>query len=235
MKHQEKAFTYKILSSLLAAALLSLSACGSSADVGQSQSDSSTSRPSNKEIPENKGGKNILIAYFAVAENSKVDVVSSSSVLVKNGRGRGYTRVLADDIKNVVGGDLFSIKTSVKYPADGDAVIDQAADEQDAKDRPKLTSHIKNLDKYDTIFIGYPNWWYDMPMVIYSFFDEYDFSGKTIIPFNTHNGSRFSNTIETIQKLEPKANVVTDGFTVNFSDAPNAGKDVAAWLRKLGY
>ena len=93
------------------------------------------------------------------------------------------------------GGILFSIRTSVVYAADGGELIDYAAQEQEENARPELTTHIENLDGYDTIFIGYPNWWADLPMAVYSFFDEYDFSGKTIIPFNVHNGSRFSRTI----------------------------------------
>lgn len=82
---------------------------------------------------------------------------------------------------------------------------------------------------------GHAIWWYDMPQVLYSFFDEYDFSGKTIIPFNVHNGSRFSGTIETIQELEPEATVMTDGFTVNERDVPDAAGDVADWLEGIGY
>ena len=94
---------------------------------------------------------------------------------------------------------LYSIDTSVEYPVN--TLIDYAADEQEKSARPELINHIENFDQYDTIFIGYPTWWYDLPMVMYSFFDEYDFSGKTIIPFNTHNGSRFSGTIQTIEQL----------------------------------
>ena len=74
-----------------------------------------------------------------------------------------------------------------------------------------------------------------MPQVLYSFFDEYDFSGKTIIPFNVHNGSRFSGTIETIQELEPEASIITDGFTVNERDVPDAAGDIADWLEGIGY
>ena len=81
---------------------------------------------------------------------------------------------------------------------------------------------------------GHAIWWYDMPRVLYSFFDEYDFSGKTIIPFNVHNGSRFSGTIETIQELEPDAEVITDGFTVSERDVAEEAGDVAEWLRGLG-
>lgn len=134
-----------------------------------------------------------------------------------------------------VGGDLFSIRTSVVYPADDGELIDYAAQEQEENARPELTTHIENLDGYDTIFIGYPNWWADLPMAVYSFFDEYDFSGKTIIPFNVHNGSRFSRTIQTIQELEPDATVVEDGFTVSEQTVADAAEDVAAWLEGLGY
>lgn len=81
--------------------------------------------------------------------------------------------------------------------------------------------------------MGYPNWWYDMPMALYSFFDEYDLSGKTVIPFNVHNGSRFSSTIQTIQELEPGANVVTDGFTVSERNVAEAAADVDEWLKGL--
>lgn len=133
------------------------------------------------------------------------------------------------------GGDLFSIRTSVVYPADGGELIDYAAQEQEENARPELTTHIENLDGYDTIFIGYPNWWADLPMAVYSFFDEYDFSGKTIIPFNVHNGSRFSRTIQTIQELEPDATVLEDGFTVSEQTVAEAAEDVAAWLEGLGY
>lgn len=133
------------------------------------------------------------------------------------------------------GGNLFSIRTSVVYPADGGELIDYAAQEQEENARPELTTHIENLDGYDTIFIGYPNWWADLPMAVYSFFDEYDFSGKTIIPFNVHNGSRFSRTIQTIQELELDATVVEDGFTVSEQTVADAAEDVAAWLEDLGY
>ena len=133
------------------------------------------------------------------------------------------------------GGDLFSLRTSVVYPADGGELIDYAAQEQEENARPELTTHIENLDGYDTIFIGYPNWWADLPMAVYSFFDEYDFSGKTIIPFNVHNGSRFSRTIQTIQELEPDATVLEDGFTVSEQTVAEAAEDVAAWLEGLGY
>lgn len=206
-------------------------------EVGsQSEVDNQTS---NEEVivdsTQNSESK-ILIAYFAVAENRDVDAISSASVVKEdNGEVSGLVRILAMDIQNVTAGDLFSIKTSVKYPGDIGDLIEYADKELEENVRPELTSHIENLDDYDVIYIGYPTWWYDMPMVMYSFFDEYDFSGKTIIPFNSHNGSRFSGTIETIQELEPDATVITDGFTVNQNGVIDATGDVEEWLEGLHY
>lgn len=227
---------------LSAVMLLSLVACGNRADdMGK---ENKTPSPNNSENTGNKSGfqedsvnkdGKILIAYFAEAENSEVDAVASPSIVTINGNTVGRMRALADMIQAKTGGDLFSIQTSVDYPADIGALIEYAADEQENNVRPELTSHMENLDEYDTIFIGYPNWWYDMPMVLYSFFDEYDFSGKTIIPFNSHNGSRFSSTIQTIQELEPNATVITDGFTISERNVADAENDINEWLNGLGY
>lgn len=158
-----------------------------------------------------KGSGKILIAYFTAAENSGVDAVSSASYTDIDGTAVGRLRAVADMIQENTGGELFSIQTSVVYPADGGKLIDYASEEQEKNARPELTSQIEDLDQYDTIFIGYPTWWYDMPQVLYSFFDTYDFSCKTVIPFNVHNGSRFSGTIDTIKELEPDAVVIEDG------------------------
>ena len=122
-----------------------------------------------------------------------------------------------------------------QYPLDHDTLVDQAAQEQDDEARPQLAGQIEATDQYDTILLGYPNWWGDMPMPLYTFFEEYDFSGKTIIPFNSHNGSRLSGTIDTIAELEPDADVIEDGFTVNERDVPDAAGDIADWLDEIGY
>ncbi|WP_349673218.1 flavodoxin [Lacrimispora sp.] len=227
----------------------SLAACGNSqndttsASVSQepitSQSAQAAQLPekdaSSSGEDESGSGSKILIAYFTAAENSGIDAVTSASYTTVNGTSVGRVRAVADMIAAETGGELFSIQTSVVYPTDGGELIDYAAGEQDANARPELTRQIENLDQYDAIFIGYPNWWYDMPMVMYSFFEKYDFAGKTIIPFNVHNGSRFSSTIKTIQELEPEATVVEDGFTVSERTVADAAGDVASWLDELGY
>lgn len=212
--------------------ITSFTACGNSNEAKNDSNNSSTT--SSKAISVNTD-ENVLIAYFAVAENSDVDAISSASVSNVNGETKGRMTALAEMIQEKTGGDLFSIKTSVKYPGDGAKLIEYAQTEQDDDIRPELTSHIDNFDDYNVVFVGYPTWWYDLPQIMYSFFDEYNFSGKTIIPFNSHNGSRFSGTIETIQELEPDATVVTDGFTVNEKDVPDAKSDIDAWLSGMGY
>ena len=164
-----------------------------------------------------------------------MDAVSSASVVTVNGEAKGCVQAVAEMIQEGTGGDLFSIQTEFDYPGNIGALIEYADGEQARNDRPALATHIENLDDYDVIFIGYPNWWYDMPMAMYTFFEEYDFTGKTIIPFNTHRGSRFSSTISTIAELEPEATVIEDGFTFPGDNAADAAKDVAAWLEELEY
>ena len=247
-----KSLRNRALALLLAAMLpLSLTACASGSPAAtaaptqapQSAAPAATDAPAETpetgepetDQPEAADAGGILIAYFTAAENSGVDAVASASYTTLDGEAVGRVQALAERIQQNVGGDLFSIRTSVVYPADGGELIDYAAQEQEENARPELTTHIENLDGYDTIFIGYPNWWADLPMAVYSFLDEYDFSGKTIIPFNVHNGSRFSRTIQTIQELEPDATVVEDGFTVSEQTVAEAAEDVAAWLEGLGY
>lgn len=219
---------------MAAAVVFSLAACGSDKrEVSGSPEQAREETASENAEPASDG--KILIAYFTAAENSGVDAVSSASYSMVNDKAVVRLRSIADMIQAETGGELFSIRTSVVYPSDGGELIDYAAKEQEEDARPELTNHIEGLDEYGTIFVGFPNWWADLPQVLYSFFDEYDFSGKTIIPFNVHNGSRFSGTIETIQELEPEATVITDGFTVNERDVSEAADDVADWLEGIGY
>ena len=105
--------------------------------------------------------------------------------------------------------------------------------EIDNNARPKLATHIQNLNDYDVVFIGFPNWWYNMPMPLYSFFDEYDFGGKSVIPFCTHGGSRFSDAIKTIRELEPKASVL-DGYAIPRDRVSEAKPNVLNWLKRIG-
>lgn len=179
-----------------------------------------------------------MVIYFSYYENAilpnGVDASASASVQVWNGKNTGNTGVVANIISEKVGGDIHPILVADKYPADYDETVSRGRDEQNRNYRPQLINHIENFNDYDTFFIGYPNWWYDMPMALYSFFDEYDFSGKTIIPFVTSGGSGFSNTINHIKSLEPNANVL-DGLNISGRRVQGAEKRVEEWLKNLNY
>ena len=197
----------------------------SSADV------SNTSGPEEHDTEENK----ILVAYFTYGENAPlangVDASTSASIQYRGDALTGNTGLVADMIAGAAGGDLFSILTAEQYPDNYDDTLDTAQAEKGS--RPELASRIDSLDSYNTVFLGFPNWWGDMPMAVYSFLDEYDFSGKTIVPFVTSGGSGFSNTIRAIESAESNATVL-DGLSINGSHAPQAEDDVADWLARLG-
>lgn len=175
----------------------------------------------------------VLVTYFTWPEPDGTDTNTGASRVISNGKLYGNTEYIAHLISGATGGDLFAIKTERTYPSPHRALIDAAKAEAEAKQYPKLTTHISNLKDYDIIFVGYPNWWYDMPMAIYSFFNEYDFSGKTIIPFVTHSGSRFSQSMETIAGIEKNAKVI-QGPSVSARSVPQAKKDVVKWLEEHG-
>lgn len=183
-------------------------------------------------VAEGAKGK-ALVVYFSVPETDGVDASSGASRQVVNGKVMGNTQYVASIISEATGSDLFEIKTTHTYPASHKALIDAAKVEIENNARPKLATHIKNLDDYDVVFVGFPNWWYDMPMAIYSFFDEYDFSGKTVMPFCTHGGSRFSGAIKTIRELEKNATVL-NGYSIARDRVPNSKDGVLKWLEKIG-
>ncbi|PKL24179.1 MAG: flavodoxin [Spirochaetae bacterium HGW-Spirochaetae-3] len=176
-------------------------------------------------------GSRILVAYFSMPESAGVDAVAGASRVVADGKVYGNTQWVADRILEATGGDRFVIETAQEYPGEHAALVDRGADEKERNARPRLKTSIGTLDAYDVVFIGYPIWWADLPMPLYSFFDEHDFSGKMIIPFSTHGGSGFADTISTIAALEPKAAVARNGFTVSRNSVSRSGGDVAAWVR----
>ena len=106
-------------------------------------------------------------------------------------------------------------------------------DEQAAGIRPELASRLENLQRYDTIFLGYPIWNADLPMPVYTFLETYDLSGKTIVPFTVHGGSGFAGTIQTIQALQPGADVREDGFSISRNRVLEAPASVSEWAAAL--
>lgn len=185
------------------------------------------------ENTEASAGSNILIVYFTVPETDGVDTVASASRVATENGVAGNTEFIAMEIQKNLGGDLFAIETVQEYPGSHDPLLEFAYNEKSDDARPELSAHIESLDGYDYIFVGFPNWNADLPMPLYTFFEEYDFSGKTIIPFVTHGGSGFSGTIRTIQSLEPDATVIEAGLSISRNNVPNAQADVKSWTDLL--
>lgn len=179
---------------------------------------------------------NVLIAYFSVPEyvdTEGIDANAGASVVVREGQVMGNLEYMADVIQQTIGGDLFRIETVEEYPLDHEPLVDQAAEEQEEEARPELSTQIENPDQYDTILLGYPNWWGDMPMALYTFLEEYDFSGKTIIPFTAHGGSGFSDTVDTIAELQPDAEVSDEGLSISRNDVAEAQEEISSWAQGL--
>ncbi|WP_368488491.1 flavodoxin [Clostridium sp. BJN0013] len=145
----------------------------------------------------------------------------------------GNTEVIANIIKENVGGELLQIKTVKSYPTNYDGVVDKARQEQNTEYRPELTVKVTDMDSYDIIYIGYPNWCSTIPMAVFTFFESYDFSRKTIIPFCTHGGGGMGRSTTDIKKLCPNSNVL-EGLAIRGSSVNKARKDVSAWLSKIG-
>lgn len=166
-------------------------------------------------------------------ENNESDL-ETGNVLIVYFSQTGNTETVANIIHDNVGGDIVKLETTEAYPSDYDELVDYAQQEQQEDARPELSTVIENIEQYDTIFLGYPNWWGDMPMAIYTFLDTYDLSGKTIAPFITHGGSGLSGTPENIQEEELNASV-TEGLAIDGDEASDSSEDVVEWLNSLGF
>lgn len=164
-------------------------------------------------------------------KDADIDALSSASITVVDGQAQGNVQTIAQMIQKTIGGELFSIKTNSTYPIDYEQLIEQGEKEKGEKYRPELASHVEDMEKYEIVFLGYPNCWYDMPMAVYSFFEEYDFKDKKVIPFATSAGGGFSDTIDTIEKLIPEAEVVRDGFHIPMDNVAKAQPQVEEWLK----
>lgn len=229
-----------ILAALAASAMIvSVAGCGSQEASSASSSAQTVAQADTSEgTAQAKTGSKILVVYFTYPENANlpdnVDASTRASVQKVDDKITGNTALVASQIQKDLNADIFSIQVKDKYPGTYDETVNLAKQEQADKIRPELVTHISNLADYDTIFIGYPNWWGDMPMALYTFFDEYDFSGKTIIPFSTSGGSGLSNTVNEIKQLEPNAKV-EGATTFAAQDTTDAKSAVESWLKDINY
>ena len=211
--------------------ILSLVACGNSSPAKTASADDANSGNSQvndtAQNEQTKGDRKMLVAYFSLAgEQYGVGVVEE-----------GNTAIIAQMIAEQTGADLFEIKPKTPYPTTYQELLDVSRQEMTDKARPEIADTVDNMDDYDTIFIGYPNWWGDMPMIVYNFLESYDLSGKTVVPFCTHGGSGLSNTESKIADIT--GGTMKDGFEILGTTAQNdretAKKEVTQWLRKGGF
>jgi flavodoxin len=145
----------------------------------------------------------------------------------------GNTRGIARQIHQRTGGDLFEIELVNPYSRNYSTCVDDALRDQRANARPALKTHVGNMAQYDVIILGYPNWWASIPMPVASFLEEYDFAGKTVIPFCSHGGGRFGQSLTVIAKLISRAKV-GDALSVHYSGGSSLSNDISAWLRRNG-
>lgn len=233
-----------------------------SAGGGLKDTQEALSEESAQEISENIAktesytGSNILIAYFTWADNTNVedkdaavqsalshydsvgdsadydgvDATTSASVLPP-----GNTAQMAEWIWQRTGGDLFSITVTEPYSSDYDECLDRAADEKAENARPELVNHIDNMDDYDVVFLGFPNWWYTAPMAVFSFIEEYDLSGKIVVPFCAHGTGGLAASVRDITAALPDSAEVLDPIGVYRADISSAETAINEWLDNLGF
>ena len=234
----------KLLSLLLAAAAaLPLAACGAvggppapspSPAPGVEAERPATGGDSDSQVPEGAGESNILVAYFSWADNSAldgdVDAVSSPSVIPP-----GNVQQLASWVQEETGGDLFVIRTADPYPSDWDACLARANEERGNDARPELADHVENPDRYDTVFLGYPNWWYGVPMALLTFLEETDLSEKDVYLFCSHGTGGLARSVEIIAGAAPAASISDSIFDCYEEDAAASEADIRAWVQALGF
>ena len=230
--------------------LCSLTACGGN-PTSQSISDVPESSQNAEEMPDTPlntdpptvsqssgetGNSNILIAYFTWADNTvvedpssvDVDATTSASVLAP-----GNAAKLASWIQQEVGGDLHSIVVEEPYSSDYDECLDRAADEKAENARPALASHVDNMENYDIVFLGFPNWWYTLPMPVLTFVEGYDWSGKTVVPFVTHGTGGLSSTIRDLTAALPEDVTILEPIGVYRPEVDASQSAIQEWIAGL--
>ncbi|MDD3219629.1 MAG: flavodoxin [Lachnospiraceae bacterium] len=235
-----------------------LDGCGNTSNEASENTQAATTSSKNETASEEAGlnesedqntlenaGSNVLIAYFSrignIDSEHEIDAVSSASVVTQGENILGNMEYMAELIRDVTGGDIHFIETSKQYPSEYDSSDNNELDvyvnkENRENARPELATHVENMDDYDVVFLGFPNWYGDMPMAVYSFLDEYDLSGKKIYLFNSSGGGGPRDAYSKTSGLEPDAEVEKNIFSVSHSQvAQLTDQDMQDWLSEIGY
>lgn len=228
----------KICPPLLSMALLvSLSACGGTSAA--SESGASEAPASSSEVSSPPASESAETSAVPEEPSSSEEPVASEEsneaggTLIAYFSWSGNTEQMAQAIQAETGGDLFKIEPAVPYTEDYDTLLDIAQQEQAEDARPELAAQVENWDSYDVIFVGYPDWWNDAPMAVYSFLEAYDWTGKTLVPFCTSGGSGFGRSLDKLPGSAPGA-AILEGLHIHGDSVGGAAGDVAAWVDGLG-
>lgn len=197
----------------------------------ETPSSSDESQQKQEKNPANNETQKILIAYFSWSENAvqdNIDAMTSASV-----KTPGNVTQLATWIAEETNGDLFSIQVTESYPADWDGCLARANDEKTNNIHPELVQTLDNMDDYDIVFLGYPNWWYSCPMAIHSFLNAHNLSGKQIYLFCSHGTGGLANSVNDIAADIPEAILSDDVFHVFEDETTSAKADLVSWLQGM--
>ena len=226
--------------------ILALTACGSSGNTTESDGtkDQTVSAQSetenNSEItPESEKTASEPQDGSKESESSDINTEDTNRILVVYFSWSGHLDSMAHWVADETGGDLYRVTAADPYPEDYNATADRAKQEQDDDVRPEISVDItpEQMSEYDTIFFGFPVWWYDLPMPMWTFLENYDFSGKTIIPFFSHEGSsNGANALPTVEKLAVGATVRSDdALSIRGGNVDGSENDVRMWVQGLDY
>ena len=208
--------------------LFTVGACGNSPSQSN---DTISSTPESKDSNDSKGLESEQNS--TAPDSSQTATDAESSVLIAYFSWSGNTKQLAEIIQEQAGGDLFEITPETPYTDDINKLSGIALQEQRDNIRPALATHVDDMEKYDVVFVGYPNWWNNMPMPVFTFLEEYDFSGKTVIPFTTYGDGVFGRSINSLKEALPNS-TVSDGLAIQEHKLENASEEVTEWLKELG-
>lgn len=222
----------KVFSILMVLTLLfSLAACSNS--TNNEESSSPTQQSSNQSSTPTEESNSQSDSSQPVSEPTDEPTETGSKSLVVYFSWSGNTENVAKSIQSQTDSDIFEIIPATPYSDDYDTVVDLAQEEQRNNARPAISGNIENMEQYDVVYVGFPNWWGDMPMILYTFFDTYDLSGKTVALFCTSGGSGLSGTVDEVKSLEPNA-TVTEGLHIGSGSASNPDNAVSEWLNDIG-
>lgn len=220
----ERLMSPKRITALLMTGILLMTAagCGNAGTQGDGNSQPENTQSQTVESTQAQQDNAIL--------EEDVDAVTSPSVIAP-----GNVQELAGWVQEQTGGDLFSIRVAEPYSSDWDECLSRANDERGEDARSELVENVENLDRYDTVFLGYPNWWYGVPMALLSFLEENDLSGKQVYLFCSHGTGGLADSVDIIEEAIPNAEISDNVFDCYEEDASSSQDEIQSWLGELGY